>query len=143
MSLTVDANVLVYASNSSDPVHSAAKELIEGLAAGPEILYLFWPATLGYLRVTTHPAIMPRPLGVGEAVANLSALLALPHVRTPGEAEGFWELYLSTGGSWSRANDVPDAHLASLMRQHGVARILTRDRGFRRYDGIEAIDPFA
>ncbi len=142
MSITVDANVLVYASNSSDPAHPAAKKLIEGLAARPEILYLFWPTTLGYLRIATHPAIMPRPLGVAEAVANVSALLALPHVRTPGEAEGFWELYRSSGGDWSRANDVPDAHLATLMRQHGVTRILTRDRGFRRYDGIEAIDPF-
>jgi hypothetical protein len=29
------------------------------------------------------------------------------------------------------------------MRQHGVRLIYTRDRGFRRFDGIDARDPFA
>jgi hypothetical protein len=28
------------------------------------------------------------------------------------------------------------------MRQHGVRVIYTRDRGFRRFDGIQAEDPF-
>ena len=40
------------------------------------------------------------------------------------------------------SNDVPDGHLATLMRQHGVATIYTRDRDFRRFDGIAAEDPF-
>lgn len=143
MSVALDANILVYASNTSDSLHAPASELLTKLAAGPQILYLFWPAALGYLRIVTHPAILPRPLSVTEAVANVSSLVELPHVRTPGEAEGFWELYVATGGERSRGNDVPDAHLATLMRQHGVGKILTRDRGFRRYDGIEAVDPFA
>ena len=38
MSVTVDANVLVYASNEADPIHRPARALIERLAAGPEIL---------------------------------------------------------------------------------------------------------
>jgi len=29
------------------------------------------------------------------------------------------------------------------MRQHGVRTIYTRDRDFRRFDGIVAVDPFA
>lgn len=29
------------------------------------------------------------------------------------------------------------------MRQHGVRTIYTRDRGFRRFDAIEVIDPLA
>jgi hypothetical protein len=37
---------------------------------------------------------------------------------------------------------VPDAHLAALMRQHGARLIHTRDRGFRRFDGIDVLDPF-
>lgn len=28
------------------------------------------------------------------------------------------------------------------MREHGVSKIWTRDRDFRKFDGIEAIDPF-
>ena len=37
---------------------------------------------------------------------------------------------------------VTDGHLVSLMRQHGVGTIYTRDRDFRRFDGIRAEDPF-
>jgi predicted nucleic acid-binding protein len=29
------------------------------------------------------------------------------------------------------------------MRQHGVGTIYTRDRDFRRFDGITAEDPFS
>ena len=39
------------------------------------------------------------------------------------------------------SDDVPDAHLATLMRQHGVSVIYTRDRDSRRFDNIEVRDP--
>lgn len=142
MSVTLDANVLVYASNADDPAHPAARVLVERLAAGPEIVYLFWPTTMAYLRIVTHPAILPTPLPPADAVANVRALLARPHVRCPGEEPGFWPLFEATAGAGLRGNHVPDAHLATLMRQHGVRVIHTRDRDFRRFDGIEPRDPF-
>jgi uncharacterized protein len=142
VSATLDANVLIYASNSADPAHRAARELVERLAAGPDLLYLFWPTILGFLRIGTHPAILPRPLTPRDALANVSNLLALPHVRSPGEAEGFWEFFLATAGEHPRGDEIPDAHLATLMRQHGVRLVYTRDRGFRRFEGIDVRDPF-
>lgn len=143
MSATVDANILVYASNSSDPIHDRAEDLVRRLAAGPELVYLFWPTLLGYLRLVTHPAILEQPLAPAVAMRNVEALLDQPHVRSPGEADGFWQVFRPTAGERARGNDVPDAHLAALMRQHGVRVIYTRDRDFRRFDGIEARDPFA
>ena len=143
MSATLDVNVLIYASNSADPAHQAARELVERLGGGPDLLYLFWPTLMGYLRIATHPGILPRPLEPRVAIANLSDLVALPHVRSPGEVEGFWELFRATAGHTRRGDDVPDAHLATLMRQHGVRVIYTRDRGFRRFEGIDVRDPFA
>jgi toxin-antitoxin system PIN domain toxin len=140
VSVTVDVNVLVYASNVSDPSHEAARDLLERLAAGSSLLYLFWPALLGYLRLVTHPAILPRPLAPQLAVRNVEQLLALPHVRAPGEAAGFWEHFAAAAGDHPRGNDVPDAHLAALMRQHEVGVIYTRDRDFRRFDGVVVRD---
>jgi toxin-antitoxin system PIN domain toxin len=142
VSATVDANVLVYASNEADPVHATARALVERLAAGPELVYLFWPALMGYLRIVTHPAILPRPLPPADAVANVTALLGLRHVRAPGEADGFWDVFRSRSNPGLRGNAVPDGHLAALMRQNGVTTIYTRDRGFRRFDGIRVEDPF-
>ena len=143
MSSTLDANILVYASNEADEVHGSARALIERLAAGPELVYVFWPTLLGYLRIVTHPGILPRPLAPSLAMGNVKALIERPHVRVGGEMDGFWEVFRDTAGEHVRGQDVPDAHLVTLMRQHDVRRIYTRDRGFRRFDGIEVVDPFA
>jgi toxin-antitoxin system PIN domain toxin len=143
VSVTVDANILVYASNTDDPQHDRARALVERLAIGPEIVYLFWPVLLGYLRIATHPAILPNPLAPAVAMANIEALIDRPHVRVAGEGDGFWPTFRRIAGDRPRGNDVPDAHLASLMRQHDVRVIWTRDRDFRRFDGIDARDPFS
>lgn len=143
MSATLDANLLVYASNEADRLHRPALSLLDRLAAGPELVYLFWPTIMGYLRIVTHPGILPSPLPPADAIANVDALLSRSHVRTPGERQGFWGLFRGTAGDQTRGNAVPDAHLVTLMRQHGVTILYTRDRDFRRYDGIQPRDPFA
>jgi toxin-antitoxin system PIN domain toxin len=143
VSATVDANILIYASNRSDPVHARALQLVRDLAAGPDLLYLFWPVVLGYLRIVTHPAIIPRPLSPLDAAMNAESLLSRAHVRSPGETAGFWQLFRKTSGDRERGNAVPDTHVVTLMRQNGVRRIYSRDTGLRRFTDIEVIDPFA
>jgi uncharacterized protein len=143
MSATLDANILVYASDRLAESHDPAEALVRRLAAGPEILYLFWPVLLGYVRIVTHAGILSHPLSPADALRNVESLLDRPHVRAPGELDGFWSIFRATAGPQARGNDVPDAHVAALMRQHGVRIIYTRDRDFRRFDGIEPRDPFA
>jgi uncharacterized protein len=143
LSATVDTNVLLYAANADDEAHPIARELLERLAEGPDLFYLFWPTIMGFLRIASHPSIFPSPQTPEQATAAITALLVRPNVRTAGERDGFWGLYSSTADPQTRGNHVPDAHLAALMRQHGVAVIYTRDRDFRRYDGIDARDPFS
>lgn len=144
MSVTVDANVLLYASDEQSPRHEVARRLLERLAAGPGIVYLFWPVAMTYLRIATHPGIFENPLEPQAARMNLGALLDRPHVRSPGEATGFWAIYRGTvGQDVVRGNLVPDSHIAALMRQHGVSTIWTSDRDFRRFPDITAQDPYA
>jgi len=83
VSVSVDANVLVYASNEADPVYEPALELVERLAAGPGLVYLFWPVLVEYLRIVTHAAILPRPLSARDAVGNVDSLLAQPTCGHP------------------------------------------------------------
>lgn len=143
MSVAIDTNVLLYASNSSSECFEAAYSLIERLARGPELLYVFWPVAMGFLRLSTNPALTDEPLSPSEALASLSDLIERDHVRTPGEAPGFLSVFRETASAGTRGKDVTDAHIAALMRQHGVAAIYTRDRDFRRFDGIRVEDPFA
>lgn len=142
MSASIDSNILVYASNDRDERAAQARDLVRRLANGPDILYLFWPTILGYLRIVTHPAILRSPLTPPEATGNMERLLSRPHVRTPGEAATFWRLFRESGGSTARGNAVPDTHLAALMRENGVRILYTRDRGFRRFDFLDVRDPF-
>ncbi len=143
MSAAIDANVLLYASDRASPLHERALEEVERRATGPEPLYLFWPVTIAYLRIATHPAIFDSPLAFSDAARNVGRLLGRSHVHSPGEGDGFWRTFAETAADGGvSGNLVPDAHLVGLMRQYGVRTIVTRDRDFRRFDGIRAHDPF-
>jgi hypothetical protein len=143
MSVTVDANLLLYASDEASPFHDKARALLEVLAAGPGIVHLFWPTVMAYLRLSTHPSVFDRPLPPEEAAANVERLLRLSHVQSPGEQERFWDAYRGVADDAdARGNLVSDAHLVALMVQNGVGKIWTHDRDYRRFAGIEVRDPF-
>ena len=79
---------------------------------------------------------------LAQAQRNIEALLRVPHCRTLTEQEGFWSVYLEcTQGQPVRGNDVPDTHLAAILKQNGVTRLYTADRDFRRFDFLKVIDP--
>jgi uncharacterized protein len=140
----LDANVLLYASDTASEFHERARRFIDDIATGSEIVYVFWPTAMAYLRISTHPAIFATPLEPDDAMANLGSLLDLPHVKTPGEGPRFWPSFIEVAKDGPlRGNIVPDAHLVALMREHGVRVLWSNDRDFRRFGGIEIRDPFA
>lgn len=144
MSFAVDVNLLLYASDEDSALHERAKELLDEIAMGPEMVYLFWPTAMAYLRIATHPAIFSRPLSHIEARSNLESLLALPHVQPVGEGDAFWRRFLEVADDVRpTGNLVPDAHIVALMLEHGVRTIWTRDRDYRAFSGIRVRDPFA
>jgi hypothetical protein len=143
MSYSIDVNILLYASDQSGPRHIKALRFLESRAGDPDLFCLAWPTLLSYLRISTHPRIFRRPLSPDEALENVESLLSLPRVRVLAEAEGFLEVYREVTGSFPvRGNLVPDAHLAALLRQHGVRRIYTTDADFRKFDFLEVKNPF-
>jgi toxin-antitoxin system PIN domain toxin len=144
VSSTVDANVLLHASDETSRFHDQAAGLVSDLARGPELVYLFWPTVMAYLRIATHPSIFEAPLDPATAMANVENLLARPHVQTAGEQPRFWAEFRSVADDAdARGNLVPDAHVVTLMRQNGVRTIWTHDRDYRRFPGLEVRDPFA
>jgi uncharacterized protein len=143
MSFAIDANLLLYASDEESPFHARAVELLDEIALGPEIVYLFWPIAMAYLRIATHPAIFGRPLPHTDARANVDELLALPHVHAVGEDDVFWPRFIEVADDVApTGNLVPDAHVAALMRANGVRTIWTHDSDYRLFSGIKVHDPF-
>ncbi len=144
MSVALDANVLLYAANADDERHERARCVISELAAGPEVLYLFWPVAMAFLRISTRESVFPRPLSPSEALAMIGSLLSRDHVYAPGEDDLFWSAFHEIAEEQRARGDlVTDTHIVALMRRHGVRTILTHDRDFRRFDGIRVRDPFA
>ena len=144
MSYSLDVNVLLYASDRSSDRHLAARRFLDICGAGPEILCLAWPTLMSYLRIATHPRIFAAPLSPEEALGNVSALLALPHVRPVSELDGFIEAYRHVAGDIPvRGNLVPDAHIAAILFQHGVRTLYSNDRDFRKFQSLDLRDPFA
>jgi toxin-antitoxin system PIN domain toxin len=144
VSFSCDVNILLYASDMASPVHAVARRFLESATSGDDLFCLGWPTVMSYLRIATHPRIFTTPLSPAEALDNIEALALLPRVRFLSEEDGFLGIYRAISGTLPvRGNLVPDAHLAALLRQHGVRRLFTRDADFRKFDFLEIKDPFA
>ena len=142
MSFALDTNILLYASDSSSHYHKKARGFLEECMQKEELFCLGWPTVMGYLRIATHPSIFGRPLTPDEAMANIGTLLRLPHMRFLSEEEGFWDIYREmTAEVPTRGNLVPDAHLAAILRQHGVKKLYSHDRDFLKFGFLDIRDP--
>lgn len=132
----VDANVLIYATNSSSPQHSQARAWIEDALNGAETVGFCWVVLLAFLRITTRGAIMPSPLSVADACSVVKAWLAQPPSQvvhpTSRHAEILFNLLGVVG---TGANLTTDAHLAALAIEHG-AELWSFDGDFARFPGL-------
>jgi toxin-antitoxin system PIN domain toxin len=144
MSFAIDVNILLYASDTGSPHFERARLFIESCIAHREVFAVAWPTAMSYLRIATHPAVFDHPLSPDEAMANIETLLNLPHARFLSEDEGFWDIYRAvTSEVPSRGNLVPDAHLAALLRSHGIKTLYTHDRDFLKFPYLDVRDPIA
>jgi toxin-antitoxin system PIN domain toxin len=143
MSYSLDVNILLYASDTSSPKHSEAIHFLKQRASDPDLFCIAWSTLIAFLRIATHPGIFAQPLSPDDALRNVESLLSLPRVRLLSEGEGFLAIYREVTARFPvRGNLVPDAQLAALLRQHGVRRLYTVDRDFRKFDFLEVVDPF-
>jgi toxin-antitoxin system PIN domain toxin len=141
--LTVDTNVLVYAADADSQFHLPCRRWLDQQRSEPGAWYITWAILYEFLHVTTHPRVMCRPWSAVAAWNFVTALLASPgvgvlvptHRHADVAGEVISELPHLAG------NLFQDAHTAILMREHGVARICTRDADFNRFPFLEVLDP--
>jgi hypothetical protein len=144
LSFAIDVNILLYASDTASPYRKKAADFLSNCLAQRELFYLGWPTVVGYLLIATHPSIFANALTPEEAKVNIETLANSDHVRILSEKEGFWAIYKEvTSEVPTRGNWVPDAHLAALLKQHGVKKLFTHDRDFLKFPFLEIRDPLA
>lgn len=131
----VDANVLLYAVNTSDARSAEARAWLNGTLRGTEAVAFSWLVLIGFLRISTSD-LFDDPYTVDEATAAIqrwldqpAAVVVHPTSRHPDVLRG---LLLEVGTAGNLAND---AHLAALAVEHG-ADIVSYDRDFQRFRGV-------
>ncbi len=139
----VDTNVLVAATFEEIDNHTAAQAFMARLLASSRPWCLSWVNVYEYLRVVTHARVFKRPLRWPVAREQVASILVHPRLEILVEGElhlDALERVVEEAGGAS-GNFVHDCHVAALMAEHDVRRIVTADRGFRRFGGIEVLLP--
>lgn len=137
----VDANLLIYAVNSSADEHRTARTWLDESLAGTEPVGFAWIALLAFLRLTTRPGLFPAPLTLEAALTQVETWLAQPAaVIVHPTARHLPVLHGLLEPLGTAANLVNDAHLAALAVEYG-ARIISFDHDFGRFTGVRWAPP--
>ena len=136
-----DANLLIYAHDSSCPQHSKAKDWWEDALSGKEPVGIPWVVVLAFTRIMTHPQICTAPLDSESVRSMVTQWLDCPQVRIIQVSERavpvFFDLLDEAGMG---GNLSTDAWIAAHAREHS-ARIYSNDRDFDRFSGIKRVNP--
>ena len=141
--ILVDANLLVYAFARDLPQHERARAWLDDQLNGPARVGIPWESLLAFVRLASNPRIFERPATVSRAWQQVLEWLAADRTWIPQATDAhpkvLTELLGEIGG---RANLIPDAHLAALAIEHGLA-VCSSDGDFARFSGIRWINPLA
>jgi len=144
MSYSFDANILLYASDESSEFYARAKVFLNDRKEDSDILCLTWPVLMAFQRIATHPSIFSNPMSAETAWGNVQQLLKLPRARVIQETASFALDYAEVSKSAGiYGNLVPDAHIATILRQHGVRRFYTADTDFKKFGFLDVVNPLA
>jgi toxin-antitoxin system PIN domain toxin len=141
--ILVDANLLLYAYDSSSPQHDRARPWLERAFGGTESVRVALVSLLAFLRISTSRAVFRRPFRPDQAIAIVAGWLELPAVGLAEPTPRHWSLLetLARGGQ-ARGPLLMDAHLAALAIEHG-ATLCTTDRDFARFPRLRFQNPIA
>lgn len=138
--IAVDTNVLVAAHRLDAARHQQALAWVRSLAEGEEPWGIPVFCLGEFVRVVTHRRVFDPPSTITQAIDAVDALLESPSVRLLTPSTGHWSLLrASIVASEATGNLVFDAQIAALCREHGVDRLLSEDRDFRRFPALNLV----
>ncbi len=139
--ILLDANLLLYARVKDFPLHEAAREWLDGKLNGVVGVALPWQSLLAFVRLSSNPRIFQMPLTPSEAWLQVQAWLACPPAWTPEPTERHGEVLATLiPALGNRPNLLPDANLAALALEYGLA-LCSTDADFARFPGLTWENP--
>ena len=137
----LDANILLYAYDSTSSRHAEARGWLERLLSGGSAVGLPWQSIGAFLRVVTNQTLPGERLSLEEAAEIVESWLAQPNVRTLAPGEHHWPLLRQMIVEGQACGPlVTDAQLAALAIEFGGV-LHTTDRDFARFPALRWIDP--
>ncbi len=131
----------MYAHRSGFPLHRRANDRLRELIEGdvPWGLPVFCIGE--FCRVVTHPRILSPPTSLPVALDSIDGILESPSVRLLSPGPRFHALFRRVSeASDARGNLAFDAQIVAVCLEHGATRLLTFDRDFSRFPGIETVE---
>ncbi|MEM6730199.1 MAG: type II toxin-antitoxin system VapC family toxin [Myxococcota bacterium] len=139
--IVVDLNLLLYSINEDAPDHDRARKWWEGLVNGEQAVGLAWMVVVGFLRVSTHPRVLPRPIDHTVALSLVDEWLSRPQVQPIHPTARHWRILQELLKPLSVAGNLTsDAHLAALAIEHG-ASLHSADNDFARFPRLNWVNP--
>ncbi len=137
----VDANVLLYATNSEAPQHARCRAWLEEALNGTEPVGFAWTVLLAFLRLSTKPQVFASPLSPAGAFERVRLWMSTPAAITVEPGDRHLDVFENLIGPLGTAGNLTtDAHLAALAIEHGAA-LVSCDADFERFSGVRRIDP--
>lgn len=139
--ILVDANLLIYAKGADFPQHRGAASWLESVLSADSRAGLPWASLLAFLRVSTNPRVLSRPLTMVQAWAQVDEWLRLPGVWIPQPTDQHPKVLGEVlSASNAAGNLVSDAHVAALALEHGL-EVFTTDSDYARFPGVRWRNP--
>jgi uncharacterized protein len=138
--IVLDANILFYSYSAGSPQHRNARECVEKLFSGTELVGLPWQSITAFLRISTNPRL-PGARPPAEAAEEVEKWLAQPNVRVIAPGEAHWSVLkqvLFQGQAFGPL--VSDAQIAALAIENGAV-LYSSDRDFARFPGLRWKNP--
>ena len=133
-----DANLLLYATDTTSLFHDAARQWWTGCLNGSVPVGLCHPVVFAFVRISTHPRAFERPLSLSRVTRIVRSWFDRHVTRTlypgPQHVPNVLNLLAATGSSGG--NLVTDAQIAEIAMAHR-AEVHTADHDFRRFPGLE------
>jgi uncharacterized protein len=141
--MLIDANVLLYAVDSTSPFHPRASAWLEDALNGPRRVGIPWQSLHAFVRIATNPRALANPMDAVEAWRQVEDWLDAPATWIPLPGRTHRQVLGRLIGELDlRANLISDAVLASMCIEHGLT-IVSADSDFARFREIEWLDPVA
>jgi uncharacterized protein len=130
----------MYAAHRGFAGHAAAKSWLDERLSGSERVGLPWGSLLTFVRLSASPALVSPRISLRDSMAVVLGWLELPSTWVPQPTERHAATLAALLDGETKADLVPDAHLAALAIEHGLT-LCSTDRDFSRFEGLRWTNP--